>query len=142
MVQAHIRLPLLLAALLTAAACQSPDVGQPCTLDYGAGADGGSGAGGYVGDFVETGKPECENLVCIRSAGDGVGATASGGQKVNPYCSKPCTANKDCYTSETGLVCRPMVLDPDFMNSLTDAQRQKYLGDIKFSNYCAVPVSQ
>ncbi len=54
------------------------------------------------------------------------------------YCSKPCVSDQDCYKSETGLVCRQMVLDPAFVASLPPDQQQ-YLGGIQFSSYCAVP---
>ena len=129
--------PALVAALLALVACQSPDVGQPCTITWGTGETatappdpvtlyrtGGS-------DWFETGNTTCENLVCI------VSPQAAGG-----YCSKPCVSNQDCFQSETGLVCRQLVLDPAFLKELDTfdpALRQQYLGDIQFSSYCVVP---
>lgn len=132
----------LLAALLSLGACQSPDVGQPCTITWGTGETappppdpvtlyktGGS-------DWFETGNPECENLVCIVSPAPPGSQYAGGG-----YCSKPCVSNQDCFESETGLVCRQLVLDPAFLkqlDTLDPALRKKYLGDIQFSSYCVV----
>ena len=41
---------------------------------------------------------------------------------------------------DTGLVCRTVVLDPQFLASLPEDVRQKYLGDVQFSSYCATPL--
>jgi hypothetical protein len=132
----------LLAALLALGACQSPDVGQPCKISWGTGETappppdpvtlfktGGS-------DWFESGNAECENLVCIVSPAAPGSQYASGG-----YCSKPCVSNQDCFESQTGLVCRQLVLDPAFLKELDSFDptlRQKYLGDIQFSSYCVV----
>jgi hypothetical protein len=124
--------PLLLAAALgMLAGCQQPDVGQQCSFDVPGVTDGPVAA-----DYLETGKTECENLVCIRSPDPPPGS----GVENNPYCSKPCVSDGDCSRSETGLVCRAVVLDPEFLASLPEDVRRKYLGDVEFSNYCAVPV--
>jgi hypothetical protein len=133
----------LASAILALGACQKPDVGQPCNITWGTGdtaqpppnpvalyQSGGS-------DWFESGNTECENLVCIVSPVAAGGRYASGG-----YCSKPCVSNSDCFESETGLVCRQMVLDPLFLAQLDlmdPALKQKYLGDVQFSSYCGVP---
>jgi len=121
------RFPLLalVPALLLLAGCQDPDVGQACSI---AGLPGG-GAAPVAADWMETGNTTCDNLVCIRSPGRDV-----------PYCSKACVSDRDCYSGETGLVCRAVVLDQEFLAALDPATRQKYLGDIQISNYCAVPL--
>ncbi len=135
--------PALVAAMLVLGACQSPDVGQACTITWGTGETatappdpvtlyktGGS-------DWFETGNTTCENLVCIVSPQPAGSRYATGG-----YCSKPCVSNQDCFESETGLVCRQLVLDPAFLKELDTfdpALRQKYLGDIQFSSYCVAP---
>lgn len=119
------RLPLLAAlALGMLAGCQDPDVGQTCSFDAPALTEGS-----ITGDYLETGKTECENLVCIRSP-----------QRPSPYCSKPCVSDSDCSKDETGLVCRAVVLDPGFIAQLPEDVRRKYLGDVQFSNYCAAPL--
>jgi hypothetical protein len=127
------RSPHLLAAagglLVALSGCQDPDVGQQCQIDLAVTPP-------IVADYLETGKTECENLVCILSPPPPAGSKV----KFNQYCSKACVSNDDCSESDTGLVCRRVVLDPDFMNSLDPAVRQKYLGDITFSNYCAPPL--
>ncbi len=122
------RLALLTAAALALlAGCQDPDVGQACTMRYAGGSQGG--------DWFETGNFECVNPICIRSVLP-VGSSV----KNETYCSKACISNRDCYTSETGLICRSVVLDQDFLASLSAADRALYLGDIQISSYCAAPL--
>jgi hypothetical protein len=133
----------LAATILALGACQQPDVGQPCNITWGTSdsapppptpttlfQSGGS-------DWFESGNTACENLVCIVSPVAPGARYATGG-----YCSKPCVSNSDCFQSETGLVCRQMVLDPLFLAQLDQIDptlKQKYLGDVQFSSYCGVP---
>jgi hypothetical protein len=135
--------PVVALAALLLAACQSPDVGQRCRLPSTANAPPGPTPDSAAGDFLEFGNAGCDNLVCIVSPKtpgsryntcSGSGADAQCG-----YCSKPCVSDQDCFKSETGLVCRQMVLDPAFIAGLDEATRTKYLADIQFSSYCAVP---
>jgi hypothetical protein len=124
-------------ALASLAGCQEPDVGQPCTLQWGSGSDAPDPVklfetGGL--DFFESGNLSCENLVCIVSPAAAGTRYSSGG-----YCSKPCVSNQDCYESETKLVCRQMVLDPVFLAQLAPDLKARYLGEVQFSSYCAVP---
>ncbi len=123
--------PFVSAALLALAGCQDPDVGQPCTFDIQGISPTTIGV-----DFLETGKTECENLVCM------VSPTPPAGSKVksNPYCSKVCVSNADCSQDETGLECRKVVLDETFLNALDPATKQRYLPGNTFTNYCAPPL--
>jgi hypothetical protein len=128
---------LAVAPLLALAACQSPDVGQPCDITWGAIVTTPPPDPVTVqADFFESGNVSCENLVCIVSPvapdteydrGIGVG-----------YCSKPCVSNQDCFESETGLVCRQMVLDPEFLAQLPAGVRERYVPEFQTSSYCAV----
>jgi hypothetical protein len=137
-----LRIALVAAVAVSALGCQSPDVGQPCTLRWGTdpsvakptaadlAANGGS-------DFFESGNLACEGLVCIVSpaaSGTKYGSTTPG----EGYCSKPCLTDQDCYDSKTELVCRQMVLDKVFLEQLDAQTRQRYLSDVQFSSYCAV----
>lgn len=117
--------------ILVLAGCQAPDVGQPCTFDLPGVIPETASA-----DYLETGvTTDCETLVCM------VSPPGPATSKVkSPYCTKPCVSNADCSQSETGLVCRAVVLDPNFINSLDPATREKYLGNNAFSNYCAAPL--
>lgn len=119
-------LPALLAAAL--AGCQDPDVGQACTIHVA------NLPATVPADWMETGNTGCVNLVCIASP------DPSGSAKHNPYCSKACVSDRDCYSGQTGLICRQVVLDSEFLAALSEADRTKYLGDIQFSNYCALPL--
>lgn len=124
--------PLAVALALALAGCQAPDVGAACQLDFAV-------PDTVAADYLESGKTECDNLVCIRSP------TPPAGSKVqhNPYCSKPCVADADCSPSDTGLICRKVVLDEVFLASLSPEVRQTYLGDTgSYSQYCASPLPQ
>jgi hypothetical protein len=138
----HARLaPAFAVAIVLGTGCQSPDVGQRCplpSLQPGTSTPGPT-PDTVAGDYLELGNNFCDNLICIISpsvpggrynecAGDNCG-----------YCSKACVSDQDCYRSQTGLACRQMVLDPAFIASLDEATRLKYLADIQFSSYCAVP---
>jgi hypothetical protein len=137
-------LPVLASLALVAllAGCQDPDVGQRCRLPRDPLAQAIPDPAVITGDYLEAGNAACDNLVCI------VSPAVSGGRYNDcpggecGYCSKPCVSDQDCYRSETGLACRQMVLDPAFMAELaaTDpALLERYLADIQFSWYCAVP---
>jgi hypothetical protein len=142
--------PVAAAAVLALSACQDPDVGQQCDMPLTA-PDGGPldvtppGSSTLCSsdraDYFRTGAVECDNLVCVRSA-TGSCAAETSLAAVRRYCSKPCVSDKDCFQSETGLVCRQIVLDPAFLATLPTEVRERYLGQIQASNYCATPVSQ
>jgi hypothetical protein len=129
----------LVATALALGACQSPDVGQPCTITWGSSETSATPPPTpqtIQSDWFESGNTECENLVCIMSpaaTGSRYGAGA--------YCSKPCVSNQDCFESKTGLVCRQMILDPVFMKQLQASDPQlaaRYLGEVQFSSYCGI----
>ena len=113
----------VLASIAALAGCQGPDVGQSCELQT---ADGGVDLNDpnvpVSADFFESGNLGCDNLVCIRSPNP-QGATKI---KSNPYCSKACVSNSDCFQGDTGLVCRSVTVDFDFVNCLAQQQRDTY----------------
>jgi hypothetical protein len=127
----------LAVAPIVVLACQDPDVGQRCDITWGnvettpppdpvaLYPDGA--------DFFESGNVSCENLVCIVSP-----APAGSRYSVGGYCSKPCVSNNDCFQSETGLVCRQMVLDPVFLAQLSPELRERYVPALQTSSFCAV----
>jgi hypothetical protein len=134
-----------LAALLLAA-CQSADVGQECrmTLENADGTPidvlvGDATCSSNRADFFRSGAIECDNLICLRSA---TGACAGGGTadplQVRSYCSKACVSDADCFSDETGLVCRPVLLDPSFVATLPDGGAP-WLPAALGSSYCATP---
>jgi hypothetical protein len=140
------RVVLAVAILLAVAACQDPDVGGPCTISWGTdtASPPPSSSGLFASDgadFFESGNLACEDLVCIVSpaAPDTKYALAPYAAPGGGYCSKPCVSNDDCFEKDTGLVCRQMVLDAVFLQQLDAATRDRYLRDVQFSNYCAIP---
>ncbi len=131
-------------ALLGLAGCQKADVGEPCNIAWNyqqTDTPPPTAATLYTSngsDYFESGNLACDGLVCIVSPapqGSKYGSTTAG----VGYCSKPCVSDQDCYKSDTGLVCRQMVLDPVFLSTLDAATRERYLADIQYSSYCAVP---
>lgn len=131
---------LALAVLPLLVACQKPDVGEPCTVQWGTGAPPTPQS--VAGDFFESGNSSCDNLVCIVSPTSDSRYTSrcntSSGNNCG-YCSKPCVSDQDCYKSETGLVCDLVLPDPLFLSTLDPEVRSRYLADIAFSSYCVAP---
>lgn len=138
----------VLASIAVLAGCQGPDVGQKCRLQTGAnGPD--LNALPVPADFFESGNLDCDNLICIKSPAP-VPSKLS-----NPYCSKACVSDSDCFQSDTGLVCRPVTVDKNFISTLSVPQRIAYytiLGcqvdssgtptncPLQFQSYCAAPL--
>jgi hypothetical protein len=52
------------------------------------------------------------------------------------YCSRACVSDGDCDPEATGLVCDHIVLDPDFLTTLDEAARQRYLAEVASTTYC------
>lgn len=134
------RVALVLASALGLAACQEADVGQPCTLQWSAtweqdGTEPPPDPETVTSDYFESGNLACDGLVCIVSPSQGTKyASYDSG-----YCSKPCVSDADCFEDDTGLVCRQMVLDSVYLEQLDPATRARYLSQIQFSSYCAIP---
>ena len=137
------KLAVALASAIALAACQNPDVGDPCTLQWGSDSTlPPPTPTNAVGDYFQSGNTACDDLVCIVSP---AGAESKYASRCTPengencgYCSKPCVSNQDCYTDETGLVCDLVLPDPAFLATLAPEVRERYLGDISFSSFCVV----
>ena len=141
-------------AALALTACEKPDVGDPCQLDVYVGGTPidvpltnpepgyACSTDEYDADYFRSGAPECENLICIRSAtGASCRDPALVGYpyEIRKYCSKACVSDRECFSGETGLFCRQIVLDPVFLANLPPDVRERYLGVIQSSSYCATP---
>lgn len=144
---------LVLATSAALAGCQGPDVGQACALQIGQGKDAPNlNTTSVPADFLESGPDNgCDNLVCIKSPDQPAGSKL----KSNPYCSKQCVSNSDCFQGDTGLVCRQVTIDRSFINGLPQAQRNAYYRTLgcqiaadgtatdcpfQFDSYCAAPL--
>ncbi|HSM94013.1 MAG TPA: adventurous gliding motility lipoprotein CglC [Anaeromyxobacteraceae bacterium] len=123
--------------------CQQPDVGARCLIPSYPPAAGSTPIHpeptSISGDYLETGNLACDSLVCIVSPATSGKYSACDGDNCG-YCSKPCVSDSDCFKSETGLVCRPVVLAPEIIAELDPALAERYLGDARYSRYCAVPL--
>jgi hypothetical protein len=132
------------AAALSAAGCQDPDVGARCDVQWNRAETNPIKApepGTVLGDYLETGNLACDSLVCIVSpAKSGEFSECAGDHAQCGYCSKPCVSDAECFKSETGLVCRQIVLDPEFILQLDPAVADQFLGDARYSRYCAAPL--
>ena len=138
------RLVFALTSLIALGACQNPDVGARCALAWNPnwqtdGTPPPPTPQTASGDFFESGNIGCENLICIVSPADTGSKYGACSGDACGYCSKPCVSDKDCYKSETGLVCEKVVLDEAFLASLDPTTRQRYLGETQTSSYCVVP---
>ncbi len=129
-------------AALALAACQEPDVGQPCDLDVVAGSppaaidfrvEAGVFCSADAADYFRSGAFECDNLICIRSATDAActdaGAPPTFTLDVRKYCSKPCVSDGDCDNDRIQLVCRPIVLDSGYLAFLQQCAAAQAAGD-------------
>lgn len=156
---------LLRVALLTvtsvcaalAGGCQQPDVGARCDIAWGTNTAFKPPRPEKIpGDYLETGNLACDSLVCIVSpatsgkystcAVEDLSSTPETYSQCG-YCSKPCVSDAECFKSATGLVCRQIVLDPAFIKYLEDQDAAngtnvaaQYLGDARYSRYCAAPI--
>ena len=142
-----------LAALL-AAGCQSRDVGEQCDALKSTTQPAACTEATDTADYFESSAANgCDNLICIHSPGS-VGdngqrcyqTTESGTNfyHLSGLCSKPCVSDSDCFPDETRMVCRRMLLSEAFITWLqqNDPQAlQRYLQDIQFSSYCALPLT-
>ncbi|MGC3998117.1 MAG: adventurous gliding motility lipoprotein CglC [Anaeromyxobacter sp.] len=140
----RIKLALALAPLLLAAACQKPDVGARCKLAWNQnweqeGTLPPPTPTTAAGDYFESGNIGCDDLVCIVSPAEAGSKYGDCSGDSCGYCSKPCVSDKDCYKSETGLVCDYILPDPAFVAGLDEETRARYLADIEATRYCVVP---
>jgi hypothetical protein len=139
-------LALALGALVVLSACSKPDVGGRCVLAWNQnwqtdGTPPPPTPATAQGDYFESGNLSCDDLICIVSPAPASSQYGSCAGAACGYCSKPCVADRDCFSSQTGLVCDQVILDPVFLSTLDELTKQRYLGDIRFNSYCVVPRS-
>jgi hypothetical protein len=102
-------------------------------------------------DFISFGSVDCENLVCVRTAGTELQTTGEGDALlVLGYCSAPCNLNSatDCSVTDPRtapdvkqtLGCRPLLLDQvalDTLKKSDPAAFEEYFGRTESPNFCA-----
>ncbi len=109
----------LLVSLVSLAACdESSDLGQTCRMTIPAAERGGLAQELPAArveraelDYVAFGTAECDNLVCLRTAGSPNPENENGGAR--GYCSAPCVSQRDCepnFRGEDGaLTCEELM---------------------------------
>jgi hypothetical protein len=154
------RLALLMGAALLCGGCEVPsDTGKPCVLVKKDPTDPtGQGAVPvapsdilFNQDFISFGSVECENLVCVRSAGTEV-QTAGEGEAITVlgYCSEACnlTSTTDCSVThpdtatdvKSSMGCRALLLDEIALADLKKndpATYESIFGRNESPNFCA-----
>jgi len=152
-----------LCLFLGAGSCVDTDVGAPCNLQKmradaslpGCGDIGQDArpedrpecfhptiadfAAGPEKEYVSFGAAECDNLTCVRSAGEPLPASEDA---PNGTCSGECINDQDCDSEGNGkFVCRELFLDQAFLtqlrDSLTEEEYAKYFGRIQNTKFCA-----
>lgn len=163
----RIRLPFRIALLgclatfLGAGSCVETDVGAPCNLQKVQldqripGCDGVTSddvdtrpecfrptladlAAGPDKEYVSFGAAECDNLTCVRSAGDPIPDSEDA---PNGSCSGECITDQDCASDNGEFVCRELFLDQEFLDSLRESlepdEYARYFGRIQNTKFCA-----
>ncbi|OJH39440.1 hypothetical protein BON30_18230 [Cystobacter ferrugineus] len=154
------RLALLLGAALLCGGCEVPsDTGKPCVL-VKKDPKGTTGLEAipvspndirFNEDFISFGSVDCEELVCVRTAGTELKTTGEGDAlQVLGYCSAPCNLDSatDCSVTHPSTVddvkqtlgCRPLLLDETALSDLKKNDPvtfEEYFGRTESPNFCA-----
>lgn len=131
-------------AVLTVA-CQSVDIGQPCNM-LPAGASLIVDECTVNGDLLTNSEDCAKSTYCIVSpVADKTATCTATYKRFGGRCTKSCISNDECFQKETGMECRSVLLDSEFINELEKTNPgllDKYLGmDIRSTSYCALPLS-
>jgi hypothetical protein len=97
-------------------------------------------------DYIALGSAECDDLVCIRTAGSANPANDTG--EARGYCTKSCIDHTDCSPDYQGdnnkLVCERLVLDQAFLDQYKQEHPDEYenaFGSGASARYCILPSS-
>jgi hypothetical protein len=119
-----LRRVVLLTVVLLAAACARTDLGAPCHVENGLGAELVQLPGRQ---YLYLGSSECESFACLATQG------SSGG-----YCSQACSGSGGNCPS--GLTCTQLALNQDYLDAMRarlPADRyQQLFGQLGSSWYC------
>jgi hypothetical protein len=129
------------ALAVLALACKNVDIGQQCNV-LPASVTPAQDECTVKGDLVSTQNYDCDTLFCIVTP-KSKSTCDSTTKRVGGRCTKSCVSNDDCFPSDTGMECRRVVLDSDFINELEKTNPDllaKYLGDLRTTSFCAEPL--
>ena len=108
---------------------QRPECFHPTLDDLAAGPDK---------EYVSFGAAECDNLTCVRSAGDPLPESEDA---PNGTCSGECITDQDCASENGDFVCRELFLDQEFLtelrSALSEEEYARYFGRIQNTKFCA-----
>lgn len=97
-------------------------------------------------DYIALGSAECDDLVCIRTAGSANPTNGAG--EAHGYCTKSCIDSTDCSPDYQGgnnkLVCQRLLLDQAFLDQFKQRDPKGYeatFGSGASSRYCILPSS-
>ncbi len=97
-------------------------------------------------DYIALGSAECDDLVCIRTAGSANPENELG--MARGYCTAPCIDDLDCQPdfegNEKTLKCTQLLLDQSFLDALEQEDPQTYeqiFGSGASAKYCIKPRS-
>lgn len=147
-------IPAVLAlSLLMLAGCQAEkDLGQECRMttrppnsDQSVDIDATSVSDPNF-DYVALGSAECDDLVCVRTAGSVNPENVEG--KARGYCTAPCIDNSDCQPDFQGkkgtLSCERLLPDEAFLAQLKASDPglfERTFGSSVSAKYCVKPRS-
>jgi hypothetical protein len=129
------------ALAVLALACKNVDIGQQCNV-LPASVTPVQNECTVQGDLVSTQNYDCDTLFCIVTPAK-AGTCTEAYKPVGGRCTKSCVSNDDCFPSDTGMECRRVVLDSEFINELEKTNPQLlalYLGDLRTTSFCAEPL--
>lgn len=102
-------------------------------------------------DFLSSGDPDCEDLICIRMANPATGFYDDSDGIVHGRCSNNCIIDQgtnkssDCGEAEKGLVCQQLSLDQTFINSYCSSDPADcssiFGSDDPSATYCVDPLA-
>jgi hypothetical protein len=137
------------ASLLSLAGCQAErDLGLECRMTKPTEAGPEDILASSVEDpnldYMALGSAECDDLVCVRTAGSENPENVDG--KARGYCTAPCIDARDCepdFEGRTGTMgCERLLPDQEFLETLKQSDPELYektFGSGVSAKYCVKP---
>ncbi len=137
---------LALVLVVLAACAAKTDIGQTCDMTK-PNANGGvspvpdSAVSNNTLDYVSLGSTVCDDMICLRSRGDGNPASVNGNARGS--CTAACLSDKDCspdYQGNSGTyTCAALFMDQNFLAAYKAADPDGYnqlFGSNASAKYC------
>jgi hypothetical protein len=92
-------------------------------------------------DWISFGAAECDDLVCVRTAGSPNPAHENG--MARGYCTKPCIDASDCAPDFQGrkgaMGCEQLLPDLEELKRTNPEEYERIFGSGTATNYCVLP---